>query len=298
MLEIRELQKTYPGGVRPQVNLAAQGLRASLGQFTAALGVEFRLLRAERSLVVIAPLMMVLCGLELAAYRVVPEISYSAAYAGRTANTLLLFLFGVAIFYTGESSNRDREARVEPVLWSLPAPNFVLLISKFTATLLLSVFLIALAGLTAVGVQLFQGHAPLELEQYLTTYVLILIPSVVFMIAAAVALNVLLRDKYLTYALSLALGGGLYYLAGLGYKHWLYNPVLYQLWTPSDLVGGGSQFTRILIHRVYCGALSALLLALALLLFERKSTRGRTILVALSALLIAAITGFIINAGA
>ena len=275
---------------------------------TAALGVEFRLLRAERSLVAIAPLMMFLCGLELSAYGVVPEVSYSAAYAGRTANTLLLFLFGVAIFYTGESIHRDREARIEPVLWSVPAPNFVLLISKFIATLLLSVLLIALVGLTAVGIQIYKGHAPLELQQYLTTYVVILIPSVVFMIAASVALNILLRDKYLTYALSLAIGGGLYYIAGQGYNHWLYNPVLYQLWTPSDLVGGGSQLTRILIHRVYCGALSVLLLALALLFFERKSTKGLkaqgqlsstgwTILVMITSVLIAVITGLIINAG-
>ena len=292
----------------PQVNLVTQGLRANLEQFTAALGVEFRLLSSERSLVAIAPLMMFLCGLELSAYRIVPEVSYSATYAGRTANTLLLFLFGVAIFYTGESIHRDREARIEPMLWSYPAPNFVLLISKFTATLLLSVLLIALVGLTAIGIQIYKGHAPLELQPYLTTYVVILIPSMVFMVAASVALNVLLRDKYLTYALSLAIGGGLYYLAGQGYNHWLYNPVLYQLWTPSDLVGGGSQLARILIHRIYCGALSALLLALALLFFERKSTKGLkaqghlsstgwTILVVITSLLIAVITGLIINAG-
>ena len=308
-------QSAQVGGTRarkptaiPQVSLVAQGLRANLEQLKAALGVEFCLLRAERSLVAIAPLMMFLCGWELAAYPTVPEVSYSAAYAGRTANTLLLFLFGVAIFYTGESMHRDRDARIEPVLWSVPAPNFVLLISKFAATVLLSFSLIALVGLTAIGIQIYTGHTPLELQKYLTTYAVILIPSVVFMVAASVALNVLLRDKYLTYAISLAIGGTLYYLAGQGYYHWLYNPVLYQLWTPSDLVDGGGRLTLILIHRVYCLALSILLLALALLFFERKTTKGLkaqgrlsstgwTILVAIISTLIAIITGLVINAG-
>jgi ABC-2 type transport system permease protein len=290
----------------PQVNTVTQGLRAAFEQFKAALGVEFRLLRAERSLVVVAPLIMFICGLELAVYEVVPDLSYSAAYASRTANSLLLFLFGVAVFYAGETIHRDRESRIEPVLWSTPAPNLVMLGSKFSATLLLSLSLIVLVALTAIGVQVYKGHAPLEVETYLKTYAVILVPSALFMIAASVALNLFLRDKYLAYAVSLAIGGAIYYLTGQGYNNWLYNPVLNQLWTPSDLANGGSPLTRILIHRVYCLALSALLLALALLVFERKTTkalkennrlsgRGWSIITAVVFALIAIITGLILS---
>ena len=289
----------------PQVAAVNQGLRAGFDQFVAALGVELRLLRAERSLVVVAPLVMLISALELAAFEVVGEPSYSAGYAGRTASTLLLFLFGVAVFYAGEAMHRDRESRIEPVLWATPAPNFVLLLSKFSTTLLLSTSLIALVALTAAGVQVYKGHAPFEPGLYLKTYGVILIPSVVFMTAATVALNVFLRDKYLTYAVSLALGGGLYYLTGQGYNHWLYNPALLNLWATSDMVNGGPHLTRILVHRVYWLAISALLLALALLFFERKSTRGLkargrlsgkawTILAAIASVLTAIITGFML----
>ncbi len=291
----------------PQVRIITQGLRAGFDQFVAALGVEFRLLRAERSLVVVAPLVMLICILELAAFEVVSELSYSAGYASRTASMLLLFLFGVAVFYSGEAMHRDRETRIEPVLWGTPAPNFVLLLSKFSTMLLLSTSLIALVALTAVGVQVYKGHAPLEPLMYIKTYGVVLIPSVIFMTAASVALNVFLRDKYLTYAVSLALGGGLYYLTGQGYNHWLYNPALLNLWTPSDLIIGGPHLTRILVHRIYWLAISSLLLALALLAFERKSTRGLkargrltgrawTILAASVSLLTAIITGFILVA--
>jgi ABC-type transport system involved in multi-copper enzyme maturation permease subunit len=258
----------------PPVRLLTQGLHAGLAQFTAALSTEFRLLRAERSLMVIAPLVTLLCGLALATYRIIPEASYSATYAARTTDNLLLFLFGIAVFYTGETMHRDRELKIEPVLWSTPVPNFVLLLSKFSAILLLSVCLTTLVGLTAIVIQILKGHAPLEAQTYLVTYAVILLPSIVFMIAASVALNSLLRDKYLTYIVSLAIGGAVYYFADQGYHNWLYNPVLYKLWTPSDLIEGGSHLPRILVHRIYCFSLSTLLLALAHLFSERKTAKG------------------------
>jgi hypothetical protein len=102
----------------------------------------------------------------------------------------------------------------------------------------------------------------------------ILLPTAVFMVAAAVALNVLLRDKYLAYAACLATGGGLFYLYGQGYKHWLYNPALYELWSYADLAAAGDARQLILAHRLYTLALAALLLSLAHLLFARESTRG------------------------
>jgi ABC-2 type transport system permease protein len=293
----------------PRVSYVTEGLRAGAGQFAAALCVEFRLLLAERSLVVIAPLVMFVCGLELAPYDVAGAASYSAEYAFRTANTLLLLLFAVAVFYTGESMHRDRETAIEPMLWSTPAPDFALLVSKFAATFLLSLSLVALVGLTAAAIQIYKGHAPFEPQKYLAAYALILTPSVVFMTAASVALNVLLRDKYLTYAVSLALAGALYYLTGQGYNDPLYNPVLYQLWSPADLESVGGRLARILTHRVYCLALSSSLLALALIFFGRKSTEGFTeggrpsgtgwaIVAAVASALLAVLAGLLINSGA
>ena len=289
----------------PRVEVATEGPRASAAQFAAALGVEFRLLRAERSLVVVAPLVVFICVLELAAFGVAPSVSYSSAYAARTAESPLLFLFGVAVFYAGEAMHRDRELRVEPVLWGAPAPDFVFLLPKFAATLLLSLSLVAPVAAAAMVLQIFKGHAPLEPLAYLKTYALILLPSVAFMCAASVASNVLLRDKYLAYAVSLAAGGAVYYLASQGHGGWLYNPVLYNLWTPADLAGG-ERLARILTHRVYCLALSSLLLALAFIFFGRGSARGskarlrlggrgRAVLVAAASALAAVAAGLMVG---
>ncbi|HYH84449.1 MAG TPA: ABC transporter permease [Pyrinomonadaceae bacterium] len=292
--------------VIPKVGATTEGVRAHLKQLVAALGIELRLLAAERSLVVLVPLATLLCVVGMAAYEAVPDGSYTAVYATRTAESLLLFLVAIAVFYTGEAMHRDRELRVEPVLWSAPAPNFVMLLSKFSATLLLSICFSLLVCLTAIALQLIRGHTPLEISAYLTTYSLVLLPSMVFLIAAATALNVLLRDKYLAYAVSFAIGIGLFYLYNQGYNDRLYNPVLYGLWTPSDLTGEAGSLSQLITHRIYCLAVATLFFSLANLFFERKATKGLrsngrlsstgwAILIMLLSTVIALIAGLMIN---
>ena len=256
----------------PEVGRVNEGIRANVSKLITALGIEFRLLRAERSLVVILPLAIFLSLLEVAFYNIPSDVSYSAAYATNTAKLLLLFLIGMTVFYTGEAMHRDRELRIEPVLWAAPVPNNVLLFSKFLVVLSLTVSLIVLVGLAAIFIQILRGHTPVDFLAYLITYSVILLPSIVFMTGASVVLNVLLREKYLVYALSIGTGTGLVYLYSQGYNHWLYSPVLYGLWKYSDLTGPG--VGRILTHRLYILALAVLLLAVAHLSFKRKPAKG------------------------
>ena len=259
----------------PSVTRANEGLSAFVEKLRAALDVEFRLLRAERSLVVLLPLVIVLSTLEIAFYRVVPEFSYSATYASNTANTLLLFIIGITVFYTGEAMHRDRELRIEPVLWSTPAPNSVILLSKFLVTVVLSFILIGLVGLTALVIQLVRGHSPVEITPFVLVYGFVLMPGAIFVAAVSVFLNVLLKNKYLAYVVSIGIAAGLFYFYSVGYNHWLYNPLLYRLWTYVDLTGAGNNQATILWHRVYCIAIAAACLALAHLLFERRSTHRK-----------------------
>ena len=257
----------------PRVNTLTEGFGAKFKQFRAALDIEFRLLYAERSLVALAPLATLLCVVGLAYYEVVPGGSYSATYAAYTAESLLLFLCAIAVFYTGEAMHRDRELRIEPVLWCAPVPNSVLLLSKMAATLLLSICLTVAVGATSMALQIYKGHTPVEVSAYLVIYAVILVPTMIFLVATAAAFNVLLRDKYLAYAASFAVGGGLFYLYSQGYNHWLYNPTLYGLWTASDLTGDAKNIAQIIAYRIYALAVAAAFVALAHLFFERRSAR-------------------------
>ncbi len=259
----------------PTVTRVSEGLRANINKLIAALGVEFRLLLSERSLVAIMPLAIVLSTLDVAFWTVAPEPTLSAGYAGHTAKSLLLFLLGITIFYTGEAMHRDRDLRIEPLLWSQAAPNYALLLSKYFATLGLTLALILVVALITITLQGVKHNGPIELAAYLRVYGLILIPNAVFLAAAVLALNVLLRDRYLTYAAAIGTGAGLFYLYSQGHNGWYYNPLLFQLWTYADLVGGANH-SNILRHRVYILTLAALFIGLAHLCYPRKSrTRSR-----------------------
>ena len=164
--------------------------------------------------------------------------------------------------------HRDREVRILPVLWATPIPNSVLLLSKFLATLLLGLSLIMLVGVIAIATQILKGDTPVNFSAYVVTYSVILFPNIVFVTAVAIALNVLLREKYVAYAVSIGVGIGLLYLYSQGYNHWLYNPLLYRLWNYGDLTG-----STILMHRLYLLAIAVTCLSFAHLFFQRKSSK-------------------------
>jgi ABC-type transport system involved in multi-copper enzyme maturation permease subunit len=248
-----------------------EGIRASVNKLIAALGVEFRLLGAERSLVVVMPLAFFLSIMEVAFYNIPADVSHSAAYATNTAKLLWLFLIGIAVFYTGEAMHRDREIGIEPVLWATPAPNNALLLSKFLATFLLLTGLIVVVGIAGVVIQMRRGDTPIDLLAYFRVYGIILLPGAMFVTAFSLLLNVVLRNKYLVYVVSIGVAAGLFYLYNLGYNHWSYNPAHYGLWSYSDFTTGGG---AILQYRMYWVLAAMGSLALAHLLFGRKSTRA------------------------
>jgi ABC-type transport system involved in multi-copper enzyme maturation permease subunit len=179
---------------------------------------------------------------------------------------LLLFLAGAIVFYTGEAMHRDRELRIEPVIWSTPVSNSVLLLSKWLAMTLVSLSLVLVGALTTIVTQVIRGYTPVDVSAYLIINGVVVVPGVVFMTSLVVALNVLLRNKYLMYVVAVGTGAGLIYLYNHGHKHWSYNPLLYQLWTYSNLTSG-----TMLANRLYCLALAAACLLLAHLLFERRA---------------------------
>lgn len=253
----------------PRVELATEGMTAKLRQWRAALANELRLLKAERGLIVILPLALLVCVGTLAAFPPAPGGLQTATYAARTAELLIIFLAAIAVVFIGESMHRDRELRFEPLLWSAPAPNSALLLSKFAATLLLSIAVSILVGVGSVVLQLSRGGGDFDLLVYPKVYLLILAPTIVVLVSAAMMLNVVLREKYVAYAVSFALAIGLFYSFNQGHIHWSYNLVMFELWTPSDLAGAGLK--RILFQRGYALFVAGICLGAAHLFFPRKT---------------------------
>jgi len=256
-----------------KVARANKGIAANLRKLGAATALELLLLRAEKSLLVLIPLGVLISFLSLPFSTGASEVSPSAGFAGSSARGTLVFLLGVIVFYAGEAMHRDREVKVEPGLWSTPARDSVFLVSKFLATVLLAMGLLLLIGLTAMLTQYFRRQLPFDLGAYLLTYGVIVIPGLVFIGATSIALNVLLREKYLTYVVIIAVSSGLFYLYTQGYDHWLYNPLMIQIWDYAGLAGPNRVW--IFEHRAYVLGLTAVFMLLAHLAYPRRSRRRR-----------------------
>jgi len=143
------------------------------------------------------------------------------------------------------------------------------------ATLALTLALILLVGVITIALQVLKHKLPIELPVYLRIYSLILLPNAIFMAAAVLMLNVLLRDRHVTYAATIGICSGLFYLYTQGHNHWLYNPLLFQRWTYAHLIGGAN-YSQTLQHRFYLLALAALFIGLAHVCYPRKLIRNRS----------------------
>jgi ABC-2 type transport system permease protein len=295
----------------PQATISHKGFTAQFRRMLAATAVEFRLLGGERSLLILIPLTLLMCFAQLpykASAAGISPAQLSANYAANSLDALYLLLFGVSIFFTGEAVFRDRELRLEAMLWCAPAVDAVFLLAKFLAVFLLSCGFAMLGALTVIAVQSYRDFATLELQAYLKVYSLILLPAVAFMSGASLLFSVLSREKYVAYVAGVTSGGVLFYLFTQGHKGWLYNPLLFQLWEYADLSLAGKNFARILLQRAYWLAIAIACIASAQFFFRREavksmianrhlSEKGWALAIAVAALLLAFVMGLKIAFG-
>ncbi len=259
----------------PAVSIAKERFASNVQKLMAALAVELRLLFSERSLPVVISLAVFLSLLEVTFWPVRADPSFSAAYAENTARLMSIFLVGIPIFYIGEAIHRDRDVRVEGLLWSHPIPNYVVLSAKFLSTLLLLFGLIVSVGVITVIVQIVKGNTPLELSTYLNVYSLILIPNAIFLCAICLVLHVLFRSRHLAYVAATSLCVGLFYAYSQGHTGWLYNPLLFKLWSYADIAG--PNLLSLLMLRGYTLTLAAAFVALAHLVNAQRTLRIRRV---------------------
>lgn len=259
----------------PVVNAESRGFLNHTRQFIAAAKSELRFLLIERSLFIVAPLIVLLSCLELQPFSAT-AIPQPAVYATNSTRALTLLLFGVILFYAGEAMHREKECRTHSIIWPLPPPNWVFLLAKFASVLALCIALIGLTGVSAIGLQVYRGADRLGVVSYASIYSVILIPTILCCIALTMMTHSLLRRKYVAHVINLAIGGSLIVLLTQNHVGALYNPSLYRLWSYAESSGFSLDFGLLMMHRVYLLSITAFALSIAHLLYERKLTRRRT----------------------
>jgi ABC-2 type transport system permease protein len=200
-------------------------------------------------------------------------ITYPVTYKiidmiGETSN---LFMFVITTFYAGELIWREREAHVSQMIDAMPMPSWVPLLSKLFALVGLQALMLVLMMVSGMLIQMFRGYFLLEPGLYLKMLFLIQLPQLAMVAVLAMAVQVLINQKYVAYFVMIVVYVVGATLNGFGLDH----PLLMYGTTPgfvySAMNGYGHYLARERWFELYWGACALVLLVLSLLFWTRGS---------------------------
>ncbi len=185
-----------------------------------------------------------------------------------------LFLLVVTIFYAGELVWRDRDQRIAQMLDALPVPTWLPLAAKTLALVGLQAFLLLIAMVAGMLIQLFKGYFGLEPGLYLRTLFTVMLPEYALIAVLAIAVQVIVNHKYLAYFLLISWYVLVVTLGALGVDHPL---VLYGI-SPeasySAMNGFGHYLLREHLFQLYWAGAAIMLLVAARVLWPRGVDTG------------------------
>lgn len=184
-------------------------------------------------------------------------------------NSFALFLLMTTVFYAGEMVWREREWRVAQMLDALPVPGWMPVLSKTLALVGLQAFMLLLAMLTCMLIQLSSWYFHLEPGLYLQTLLTIALPKFALFAVLTVAAHVILNHKYLANFLLIAALLSWLVLEAIGME----LPLMVYGVTPafkySAINGFGHYLLREYLFQLYWAGAALMLLVLAQLLWPR-----------------------------
>lgn len=180
-----------------------------------------------------------------------------------------LFLLVVTTFYAGELVWREREARMAQMIDALPIPSWLPLLAKLMALAGLQALMLATAMVCGMLIQLWNGYFRLEPGLYVHALFLIVWPEFVLVGVLAIAVQVLVNNKYLAYFAMILYIAAILVFPSLGLDH----PLLMYAAPPemvySAMNGFGHYLARTRWFELYwCGA-ALLLMVLSLVFWPR-----------------------------
>jgi ABC-2 type transport system permease protein len=180
-----------------------------------------------------------------------------------------LFLLMIAVFYGGELVWRERDRKVNEVIDASPVADWVMVLPKVVAIVVV-LLLVNLAGmLTGMGFQIAKGVTGFSLGQYMGWYVLPSTFDMALIAMLAVFFQVLSPNKYVGWALMLVWFVGGIFLNNLGYANILYTYNGSPGEPLSDMNGNGGFQAGAWIARLYWGSFALLLMLIAHLIWPR-----------------------------
>lgn len=182
-----------------------------------------------------------------------------------------LFIIIIITFYSGEMIWRDISARFSNISDALPLQKVVVQLSKFTAMLLIIIFMNVLLMITGILIQSINGFYDFQVGVYIKQLFLNQFPYYVLLTLLAFFIHNMVNNKFIGFTLMI-----LYYVAGITLQSleithnmlWYGNSptVIY-----SDMNGFGHFMFPIYAFYIYWAALGVVFFMIGLLMSKRGS---------------------------
>ena len=192
--------------------------------------------------------------------------------AAQAMNTLTLLVCLLLLFYTVESLQRERGTGFGSIHHATPLRTGSLLLGKALANTVVAL-VVLLAALTASAVVLaVQDKVPFRLEPFLLCWGLLLTPTFLVWTAFVMAVFVVTRSRYATYATGLGAMALTGFFQVRGKMNWSFNWDLWGVVRWSDISVLEVDRSALVLNRLLVLALAVLFVVIAVRWFPRVET--------------------------
>ena len=194
---------------------------------------------------------------------------------------LPVFFFSMLIIvltflYAGVLLNRSKIYGIDQLINSSPVPDWVLLLSKFTALIIMQMILLLVIMLSGIGVQIFSGYYRFEFEQYLFALFIIHLSGFVIWASAALLIQTFFSNSYIGLFLLIIAAIGISNLPYAGIENMIFrfnqNPEPDFFMKLSDISGYGHSLTPFFIYKTYWFLFGMIILFITFLFWRRELT--------------------------
>ncbi|SUZ97693.1 uncharacterized protein METZ01_LOCUS50547, partial [marine metagenome] len=185
------------------------------------------------------------------------------------SGSFALFMLIIITFYSGQIIWKERELRADQIMDSLPVPNWIPMISKLAALMILPGLMLAVLMIVGVGIQTWRGFFDYEILLYIKKLFILDWTRYMLLCVLAFTIQVLVNHKYLGHFLMI-----LYFMFGifagqLGLNHTLYYYGSGSGAPYSDMNNFAPYIPRLISYKLYWASFAALIIIISNLMWSR-----------------------------
>ncbi|MEL0338233.1 MAG: hypothetical protein VXA50_07710, partial [bacterium] len=187
------------------------------------------------------------------------------------SGSFALFMIIIITFYSGQIIWKERELKADQIIDSLPVANWIPMVSKLVALIILPGIMLSVLMIVGIGIQTWKGFYDFEVALYFKKLFILDWTRYMLLCVLAFSIQIMVNHKYLGHFLMI-----LYFLFGifagqLGLNHTLYYFGSGSGAPYSDMNGYTPYLERLITYKLYWISFSALIIIVSNLFWVRGS---------------------------